>query len=88
MTPILARWFVPISLALIAVLLIGVFRVKDESAAAARSVRALEAEVAAAREERAVLKAETQYLESPARLEALTGQAPPNPATEPSERPH
>jgi hypothetical protein len=84
-----SRWFVPLCLGLIAVMLIGVFRVKDESADAARAVRALEAEVAAARQERAVLKAETQYLQSPARLEALAGADPltQNPLTDPPPKP-
>jgi hypothetical protein len=64
-----------LGLALIAALVIGVFRVKDETAAAARDVRGLEAEVAAAKQERAVLRAERQYLESPARLERLSEAA-------------
>jgi hypothetical protein len=76
------KLYAPLALLVIAALLIGVFRVKDESAATAQTVHRLEAEAAAEQERRALLQAEKQYLESPARLERLAQQK--EPAADPS----
>lgn len=79
----LDRWYVPVSLAVIAVLILGLFRVKDEAGEAHSTVRGLEREVAAERAKQTELKAEVQYLESPARLEKLLEDAPKSATQEP-----
>lgn len=81
MTPSLQRWVLPLGLLVIAALVLGVFKVKDETGEARRTVRSLEAAVAQEKENAAVLRAEAQYLESPQRLEAET-----EPPAEPSSK--
>lgn len=74
------RWFVPVAVALIAVLAIGVFKAKSDAAAARRRIAELERQVDAARDQAHGLAAEVQYLENPKRIEALArrelGMAP------------
>lgn len=87
----LNRWYVPVSLAVIAVLLLGLFRVKDEAGAGHATVRGLERDLAAARATQAELEAERQLLESPARLEKLMDQPgaalPASASSQPSPQP-
>lgn len=77
MSAIVVRWFVPLSIALIAVLLVGVFRLKEEAGVTRASVNDLKAEVSAERDAQAVLRAETQYLARPARTDAANAVTDP-----------
>lgn len=74
------RWFVPVAVAVIAIMAVGVFKAKSDAAATRRRVAALELKVAAARDESRGLAAEVQFLENPRRIEALArrelGMAP------------
>ena len=73
----IARWFVPLSVGLIIVLLLGIFRLKDEAATTREAVHKLEQAVAAERDAQAILRAETQYLARPGRTDAPQPEPPP-----------
>jgi len=74
------KFFVPVALALIFVMAVGVFKAKTDAAATRRRVAQLEQQVAAQRDEARGLAAEVQYLENPRRIDALArrelGMAP------------
>lgn len=72
-----SRWFFPVSLCVIILLLLGIFRLKDETAATRAAVERLDQAVAAERDAQAILRAETQYLARPNR-DAPPSSDPPS----------
>lgn len=66
------RRFVPIAIAIIVLLAVGVFKAKTDAAATRKRVAEMEASVAASQQEARGLAAEVQYLENPKRIEALS----------------
>jgi cell division protein FtsL len=75
--------FIPVAAVIALLLAVGVLKSKGDAAAASRRVAALERELEAKRREAHALEAELQFLENPARIEALArrelGMAPASP---------
>jgi hypothetical protein len=79
-----SRFFFPVSLCVIVLLLLGIFRLKDETAATRARVQTLDQAVADERDAQAILRAETQYLARPSRADAPSLNAPSPPDAEPT----
>jgi cell division protein FtsL len=79
-----SAYFLPIAGLIVVGLLLGLFKTKSEAAATRKRIAVLEQSIAEGRAQEKALAAEVQFLESPARVEALARRelrmAPPAPA--------
>lgn len=78
-----SRAFTPIAILVAAVLMVGLYKTKTEAHAARERIERMTLANEASRAELKALRAETQYLESPARVDALSrhllNMSPPEP---------